>query len=89
MVLDMERGTPTYAENADLSDMTINLVSQEEPSVSRSADMWSFVFQVIFQASSLLTFLPTRRQSLLLCFFFIICLTCSTEYHQIKVSGPG
>ncbi|XP_074326607.1 uncharacterized protein LOC141664553 [Apium graveolens] len=50
--LDMECGTyatPTYAEKADLSDMTINLVSQEEPSVSRSADMWGFVFQVIFQ----------------------------------------
>ncbi|KAL8111791.1 hypothetical protein AgCh_019474 [Apium graveolens] len=47
--LDMECGTyatPTYAEKADLSDMTINLVSQEEPSVSRSADMWGFVFQI-------------------------------------------
>lgn len=55
----MERGTyvtPTYAENADLSDMTINLVSEEELSVSRSADIWGFVFQVIFQASSLLIF---------------------------------
>lgn len=64
MGLDMERDTymtPTYVENADLSDMTINLVSQEEPSVRRSADIWGFVFQVIFQASSLLISLPTRR----------------------------
>lgn len=47
--LDLERVTSTFAENADLSDMTINLVSREEPSVCRSADICGFVFQVIFQ----------------------------------------
>ncbi|KAK1376573.1 UPF0641 membrane protein like [Heracleum sosnowskyi] len=50
--LDVEHSTymtPTYAENADLSNMAISLVSREEPSVRRSADIWGFVFQVIFQ----------------------------------------
>ncbi|XP_017232355.1 uncharacterized protein LOC108206536 isoform X2 [Daucus carota subsp. sativus] len=49
---DMERSTymtPTFAENADLSDITKNLVNRDELSVGKSADIWGFIFQVTFQ----------------------------------------
>lgn len=53
--------TPTFAENADLSDITKNLVNRDELSVGKSADIWGFIFQVTFQASFPLSLLPTRR----------------------------
>lgn len=59
MSLDTERGTyvaPTLGENANMSNIPINLISQEEPHVGKTAGIWGYIFQIIFQASFLYFF---------------------------------